>query len=268
MIGPTERRWFAIALARALRFYSTLPVPRLPDEARLEGKLDFASMAIAVPLAGAVIGAVPALAFLAAHALHLGTAAAVIAALSCGLLVTGALHEDGIADVADGFFGAETIERRLEIMRDSRHGSFGVLALILVMLGRYALLTEIAAGRTSAAAAALIAAAALSRAACLMPLSLLPPARRDGAGAAASGLPFQAFARGSMIGCALTLVLALIGGFGALRGVLACIAALAACYGVCALAKARIGGQTGDVAGAAQILAELAVYLALAMGLV
>jgi adenosylcobinamide-GDP ribazoletransferase len=69
-----------------------------------------------------------------------------------------------------------------------------------------------------------------------------------------------------LLGCGVALVMALIGHFGLLRGVLACAAALAACYGVCNLAKARIGGQTGDVAGCAQILAELAVYLALAIG--
>jgi len=266
MIGPAERSWFAAAVARALRFYSRLPVPRLPQEARLEGRLDFASMALAVPVAGAVIGAMPALALGLAHALGLGPEVAAIIAIACGVAVTGALHEDGIADVADGFFAGVDVERRLEIMRDSRHGSFGVIAIVLVMLTRLALLAEFSTAGAGAAAAALIGAAALSRIAGLMPLSLLPPARKDGIGAAAGSLPAEAFGRGTLAGCALMLLLALVGGFGMWRGITACLAALGASYGMCTLARARIGGQTGDVAGAAQIVAELAIYFALALG--
>jgi adenosylcobinamide-GDP ribazoletransferase len=267
MIDPGLRSAFAVALARALRFYSRLPVPHLAEEVGPKDELDFASTALAVPVAGAVIGALMALALGLAHALGLGAAVSAVAALACGVTVTGALHEDGIADVADGLLADTSVERRLEIMRDPRHGSFGVLALILVMLARFALLAEISAAGTAATAAALIGAAALSRAASLMPLALLPPARQDGAGAAAGRLPVEAFGRAVMVGAALLLLFALIGGFGVPRGLLACVAALAAGYWLSVFAKARIGGQTGDVAGAAQILAELAVYLALAIGL-
>ena len=260
------RSAFASALARALRFYSRLPIPPLPGESGKAEGLDFAATALAVPVAGAVIGALAAVLLWLAHGLGLDPAGAVVAAIVCGVIATGALHEDGIADLADGVFADATVERRLEIMRDPRHGSFGVLALILVMLARFALLGEIATDSTRAAMMALVGAAALSRAASLMPLALLWPARRDGAGAAAGRLPAESFGRAVMLGCALLLVLALIGGFGVPRGVLACLAGLAACYGLCVLAKARIGGQTGDVAGGAQIVAEIAILAALAMG--
>jgi adenosylcobinamide-GDP ribazoletransferase len=266
MIDPIRRISFAVALARAVRFFSRLPVPLLAEESSADDKSDFSATAIAVPIAGVIIGAVPTLTLGLCYGLGLGAAAAVVAALTAMVIVTGALHEDGMADVADGFFGAGSAERRLEIMRDSRHGSYGVLALILVMLARFALLTEITAVSTSAAAAALIAAASLSRAGCLMPLALLPPARRDGLGAGAGRLPMEAFTQAALLGCGVTLVMALIGHFGLLRGILACAAGLAACYGACSLAKAKIGGQTGDVAGCAQLLAELAVYVALAIG--
>jgi adenosylcobinamide-GDP ribazoletransferase len=266
MSASVPRPRFRVTLAQALRFYSRLPVPRLPDETLAEGVFDFPMIAPAVPAAGALIGLVMAVTLLVAHGLGLGPMVAAILVVTCGVLVTGALHEDGLADTADGFFAQASIERRLQIMRDARLGSFGVLALVAVMLLRVGLIADLALDGPRAAAAALIAAAALSRAAGLMPLALLYPARRDGAGATAGRLPVPAFTNAVLIGCGITLVLALAGGFGALRALGACVAALVAARGVCAIAEQKIGGQTGDVAGAAQILAELACYLVLAMG--
>jgi adenosylcobinamide-GDP ribazoletransferase len=270
----TQRPRFVVALAQALRFYSRLPVPRLPEE-RLEhtlaetpagAALDFPMIAPAIPVAGALIGLCMALTLLVAHGLRLGPMVATILAVTSGVLVTGALHEDGLADAADGLFAQVSIERRLEIMRDSRLGAFGALALIIAMLLRVGLITDLALGGPRAAAAALIGAAALSRAAGLMPLALLPAARRDGAGATAGRLPVPAFTNAVLIGCLLALAFALIGGFGILRALGACVAAPLAARGVCALAEQKLGGQTGDITGAAQIACELACYLILAMG--
>ena len=257
---------FVVALAQALRFYSRLPVPRLSEEARSGSDFDFPGMAPAVPVAGALIGLVMALTLLVAHGLGLGPTVAAILAVTCGILVTGAMHEDGLADAADGFFAQASIERRLEIMRDARLGSFGVLALVAVMLLRVGLVADLALAGPRAAAAALIAAAALSRGAGLMPLALLLPARREGAGAAAGCLPVPAFTNAVLIGSGIAIVLAVLQGFGLLRALGACVAALLVARGACALAEQKIGGQTGDVAGAAQILAELAFLLVLAMG--
>lgn len=257
---------FVFALAQALRFYSRLPVPRLPEETPPGGALDFPMIAPAVPVAGALIGLVMALILLVAHGLRLGPMVAAILAVATGVVVTGALHEDGLADTADGFFVKANPERRLEIMRDSRLGTFGGLALIAAMLLRAGLLTDLAFDGPRAAATALIGAAALSRAAGLMPLALLFPARRDGAGAAAGRLPIPAFTNAVLIGCGIAFVLALAGGFGVLRALGACLAGLLVARGLCALAERKIGGQTGDVAGATQIACELACYLVLAMG--
>lgn len=261
---------FLIALAQALRFYSRLPVPRFPEQEREErlagGALDFPVIAPAIPVAGALIGLCMAVTLLVAHGLRLGPMVATILAVTCGVLVTGALHEDGLADAADGLFAQASIERRLEIMRDSRLGTFGALALVLAVLLRVGLITDLALDGPRTAAAALIAAAALSRAAGLMPLALLSAARRDGAGATAGRLPVPAFTNAVLIGCAIALVFALSGGFGILRALGACAAALITARGLCAFAEQKIGGQTGDIAGATQIACELACYVVLAMG--
>ncbi|SDR63166.1 cobalamin-5'-phosphate synthase [Rhizobiales bacterium GAS191] len=266
MSGAGPGRGFLVAVARALRFYSRLPVPRLAAEGRSETPFDFAAIAPAAPVAGFVIGVLSALVLVLADRFGLGTLTAAILAVACGVVLTGAMHEDGLADMADGVFAEAPVERRLEIMRDSRLGSFGVLALVVAMLLRVALLAQLSRSGITAAAAALIGAAALSRGAGLMPLVLLSPVRREGAGAAAGRLPVPEFTHAVMLGCGIALVLAVLGGFGLMRGLFACLVALAACRGISALAEARIGGQTGDVAGAAQLLAELGFYLALALG--
>src|SRR5204862_794236 len=85
----------------------------------------------AFPLVGAGVGAIAALTFLVAELLGCGSAPAALLAVAAGLAVTGAFHEDGLADTADGFGGGKSREEKLAIMRDSRHGSFGVIALVL-----------------------------------------------------------------------------------------------------------------------------------------
>ena len=118
---------------------------------------------------------------------RLGLPPLVCAGLAVGALVivTGALHEDGLADVADGFGGGATRERKLEIMRDSRIGAYGAAALALSLILRVAALSALLDHGLGAAAAGLILAGAASRAAALAPLALLPAARADGLGAGA-----------------------------------------------------------------------------------
>src|SRR5207244_6537261 len=118
------------------------------------------------------------------------------------IALTGALHEDGLADTADGFFGGHDRAARLAIMRDSRQGTFGVLAVVLSVLLRAAALAEI--GDVIHVALALIAAHAASRGALPAVMWRLPPARADGLGAAA-GTPrapgvFAATAIGVLVG--------------------------------------------------------------------
>ena len=223
---------------------------------------DFARAAWGAPAAGAVIGGCGAATLLLARLFGLGPQGAALTALATLLLVTGALHEDGLADVADGFGGGSVRERKLEIMRDSRLGAYGVCALTLALYARIACLAALAGQGAGLAAAALVAAGAASRAAALLPLVSLPPARADGAGAAASRPGQEAFWRAQAVG-AMFLLLAAASGCGLRAAAIAAVAALGAAAALTALARRQIGGYTGDVVGAAQQVAEIAVLLAL-----
>jgi adenosylcobinamide-GDP ribazoletransferase len=214
-----------------------------------------AASAWAWPMVGAVLGALGAA--LAWGALALGVTPGVAAALvlALGAVLTGGLHEDGLSDAADGLFGGWTRERRLEIMKDPRVGSYGVLALVLVTLARWSALTALFA---AGAVWGLVAAGAVSRAPMAAIMAALPNAR--GAGLSrATGRPGP---RGTLIGAALAVACAfLFAGWAALPMVLA--AALATAW-LARLAQRRIGGQTGDILGAAQQLAEAAALAVLA----
>ena len=161
-----------------------------------------------------------------------------------------------------GSAAARTRDRKLEIMRDSRIGTFGACAIGLSLYLRAAAIGVITARSPWAAAAVVIAAGALSRAACLVPLVLLPPARSDGAGAAVQpSMRSLGFALASAMIVSLGV---LIGTASLGRMVGAMILAAIVTLAVCALARRQIGGQTGDVAGATQQLVEIAIFIAFA----
>lgn len=240
-------------IATAVAFYSRLPVPAGLTGAEL-------SRAVAMaPLAGVVV-ALPA-ALVLWVAAFLGASALVAAVLGTLTLVvlTGALHEDGLADCADGFWGGTTAERRLEIMRDSRIGSYGVLALVGAVLLKVALLAEVAAVSPFGAALVMLAAAAAGRAVALFPWVGLSPARRDGLAVSIGRPGAGVFRRAIFLALALTaLLVAWWAPFGFL---LAGLAAAGAAKGCASLAEAKIGGHTGDVVGATVIVAELTYLL-------
>lgn len=202
------------------------------------------------PLVGATLGAMAAA--LASGAIWLGvtpgvTSAFVLAGLA---MLTGGLHEDGLSDTADGFFGGRTRERRLEIMKDSRIGSYGMLALMLVTLARWSALTALLVHE--AHWAALIATGALSRASMALMMAALPNARGDGLSHATGRPPLQV----ALLGTALALAIAvLFAGFTTL--ILAPVAFVVMVL-LSVSALRRIGGQTGDVLGASQQLVEVA----------
>jgi len=202
----------------------------------------------AFPLVGAVVG------LLAGLVLRLAEFAKVPPLLAAGwtvvalLLLTGALHEDGLADTADGFGGGRTAARKLEIMRDSRIGSFGALALGCSLLLRVA---AIAALPAVLAVPSLVVTAAAARAAMLIPLLLLSPARPDGLGAGMAAAP-----RGASI---LGLLLAVAAGLALLPARPALLLLLAVGVGallMSTLARRQIGGHTGDVLGAVEQIGE------------
>lgn len=165
------------------------------------------------------------------------------------IMVTGALHEDGLADVADGFWGGYERARRLEIMKDSRIGAYGVIALVL-SLGLRA--TALAAVLTAPGAlAALVVIGISSRLPMVLLLAALPNAR--GAGLASQvGHPS---ARTAWIACGVTALVVLILMPSALLPLVACIGV--STLALAALAKTKIGGQTGDVLGASQQISEI-----------
>ncbi|MCK6450168.1 MAG: adenosylcobinamide-GDP ribazoletransferase [Alphaproteobacteria bacterium] len=222
------------------------------------GTLRLADLARAwrcAPLIGAAIGAAGGVVFAAAHHLGLPPLAAALSALAATALVTGALHEDGLSDFADGLGGRDAAQR-LDIMRDSRIGAYGALALIFSVGLRAAAL----AAMTGPAEGflALVAAHALSRAAIPAVMTGLPPARRDGLGADA-GTPERP-------ALALALGLAAVLGFFVLGigpGVAAMLAGCMAAMAIAGMARRLVGGYTGDILGAVQQAAEVAILLAI-----
>ena len=237
-------------VALALALLTRLPVT-------VEDATRGARAAWAWPLAGAVLGGLAAL--VGGVALALGLPAPVAALISLGALVMagGGLHEDGLADAADGLWGGWTRERRLEIMRDSRIGSYGVIALVLSLSLRAVALALIFKGGALAGAVALVIAAMLSRAAMAWVMAALPPARADGLAQAQGRPPRGAVALAAALAVAAAVVLA------GVPGIIAVAVASLAALAVAWQAKAKIGGQTGDILGAAQQVAEIAALLCL-----
>jgi adenosylcobinamide-GDP ribazoletransferase len=242
--------WVDPLIAASLLTRAPVPV----DHALAGARAGAASWAH--PLAGAVIGALIGAAHAGGLALGLAPLTAAVAAIALGLILTGALHEDGLADCADGFGGGYTPARRLEIMKDSRLGTFGGAALTLALVAKASLLSGFSG---PGAIAALAIAGAVSRAFTAAGLAWVPPARAGGlsARAGAPGLLTVVAA----IALALVLATTLGGAPSALRALAA--AGLAALI-VHRIALRLIGGQTGDVLGAAQVLGEIAALATLA----
>jgi adenosylcobinamide-GDP ribazoletransferase len=237
-------------LAAAIAFLTRLPLPEHQPAAA--GAL--AKAAWAFPFAGIAVGVIGAIVYALAHRLGLPPWPAAALTVAATLGVTGALHEDGLADTADGFGGGTTREQKLAIMRDARIGTYGVCALILSILIRAGALADLA--TTGAVAGALIAAHAAARAAMPVMMFLLLPARSDGLGYDAGAPEAVRVLAGAGL-AAIVLVLCL----GPLRA-LAAIVVLAIAIALLAwLAVRQIGGQTGDVLGAVEQVGEIAVLL-------
>ncbi|MFZ0558967.1 MAG: adenosylcobinamide-GDP ribazoletransferase [Methylovirgula sp.] len=255
---------FAAEFLGCLRFCTRLPIPALGFE-KAPYEMPTGAAVRMLPVAGAALGVVAAIALFVAAKLGLPPPLAALVGIVCLTLITGGLHEDGLADFADGTGGANP-EERLAIMKDSRIGAFGTLALVFGSLARVLSIAIIAAHGLCIASWVLIATAAVSRTLMLLALRLLPPARAEGAGFAAAALSEPVLAVTALIGFVFGLTPLLAGaGFG--RVILAMVLSVAAAYGVIALARRLLKGQTGDVAGAAQQAAEIAGYLVYAAAL-
>jgi adenosylcobinamide-GDP ribazoletransferase len=239
----------------AVGFYTRLPLPL----GRPYAGQELAQASWAAPVVGALIGAIGALAYAISYAAGLGPLPAAGLALVATLVVTGALHEDGLADTADAFGAGASPETRLAIMRDSRIGTFGACALILSIGLRWMALASLVGPMR--AAAALMAAHAAARAVPPLLMLLVPPARPDGLSADAGLPPADSVAGAVLLGFA-ALVLAL----GLAKGLIAAVLLALCLFAVRWLSLSKVGGQTGDVLGALEQVCEIVVLLVAARG--
>jgi len=246
--GAATRGLPAIGPFAALQFLTRLPI-------RLRSAPDMASMVVWFPLAGMVIGAIAggigAAAFEWTSPLIAGALAVTV-----GLLVTGAFHEDGLGDVADAFGGGYTVERRLEIMKDSRHGTYGVAAMCSSIVIR--MLAVGSMPSAGAVFASLVAAHVVARGAAVALMAAVPLARHSGLGADYGQATTRA--RGALAYGVAGAIAWITVGWWAMP---ALAAALVAVHVVGALARHKIGGISGDVLGAAEQVAECAVLVVL-----
>lgn len=256
-----------MGLLAALQFLTRLPI-------RLPRAVPSNRMLVWFPVAGAVIGLLTgAVGWLGAQVLPLPVAGAL--AVVVGLLVTGAFHEDGLGDIADSFGGGWTLEKRLKILKDSRQGSYGVAAIVS-SIGLRMLL----AGYVPDAEALLVsfvAVGALGRVAAVLVLLIGKPATPTGLAAQLIRSLNRPMAwLGLLVGvavCGAALSLGLsdtmlqvpsgVPSGGAVLALLALavLATVLAAVVVWRLAVAKIGGVVGDVLGAAEQVAEVAVWL-------
>lgn len=261
---PSEHRssWparRANEVALAVAFLTRLPTPGA------DWRVPLMTAAWAFPLAGALAGGLAGAVAEGLFAAGLGPLLAAGLAVGASVLLTGALHEDGLADTADGIGSGRDRLRSLEILRDSRIGTYGVVAVVLSLLIRVAALAPLlsAAGGPGVAALAWALAGAQGRAGGVLFARLCPPARTDGLGAEA-GRPSRPRVGGALaLPLSAALAWDLLAGRPPLMPVLL-IAGLLPLLWLGRLALRRLGGQTGDVLGAAMLSVEVAVLVLLA----
>lgn len=239
------------SVATAVQFLTRIPV-----SAEATGASDELRDATAwFPLVGVLVGGVAAVVFSAAQVIWNPTVAAVIAVAS-GIALTGAFHEDGLADTFDGLWGGWTPARRLEIMRDSRLGTYGAAALVLSLGLRITLLAGLSPGQ---AARALVMAHMVGRATVLPLARHFPSARHTGQGARVA----EPAGVGAWTVATITVLAAGIIAVGMWLPVVLGTAAIAA-WLMAAASQKRVGGITGDVLGASNQMAHIAVLATVA----
>jgi adenosylcobinamide-GDP ribazoletransferase len=206
------------------------------------------------PIIGAVVGAFGALTYWLADAVGLHPFVSGVLALAATVLATGCLHEDGLADMVDGFGGGATPEQKLEIMHDSRIGAYGASALALSLMLRAGAIASLA--DPALVTPTFIAAHAGARATLPVFMRLVPRARQDGLAADAGRPPLKSAVLAGVLG-----LIALWIGLG-LSGALIALLLVAAASGLMAwLCLRQIGGQTGDVLGALEQTNEILILL-------
>ena len=217
-----------------------------------------AAAAWAYPIVGLIVSVIAVICMTITIAIGLPAGAAALIGVATATIITGAMHEDGLADAADGLWGGWDPVHRLKIMKDTYIGAYGVIAIVLSLLMRWLLLTELI---QLGAGAALIAAAMLSRAAMVGVMTWLPNARTSGLSRAV-GRPNYAV----MLIAAGIAIVGAVGIIGSMAiGAIVAVGVVA--VGCGSIAKAKIGGQTGDILGAVQQMTEIGVMMFLVASL-
>lgn len=235
----------------ALVLLTRLPLPRLPEKVFARQ----AQAAWAFPVVGLVIGTLACVIGWLALTLSVPPFVCAVLLVATMTMTTGAMHEDGLADTFDGLWGGFTRERRMEIMKDSHIGTYGVLSLIASQLMR---VTAVATLLSAGAFLAIIAACVVSRAFMPLLMAALPNARKSGLSHSVGAPPVGPVAV-SLALAGLTGVL-LLGG----QVILPALCAALVVGALALVAKTKIGGQTGDILGASQQLAEITFLIAMA----
>lgn len=251
---------FIADLARSVAFLSRIPVA---DRFFLGQTGSFSRTIRAFPLAGALIALAPALVLYFSSQVSDPLLCALIA-VSLMTVMTGGLHEDGLADAADGLGGGRDRGHSLTIMKDSRIGSYGVIALILGFGLRIASLAALARVDASLSAVSMLAAASVSRALMIQHWSALPPARPEGV-AAAVGAPEPSAKNVALLSGALIGLIFIASHLGPFVALFVLVIAAAFGQGFTAFVRRKIGGHTGDTIGATQQISEIAVLATLAL---
>lgn len=251
MIAPLpEGRRTAWPLQRWNEFRLAMMLLTRVPVGRMETVTTISRAVWAFPIVGLLVGATIGVVRVGAAAVGFSALVSAMIAVAVGFIATGSLHEDGLADCADGFGGGSTVSRKLEIMRDSRLGTYGVIALILAINLRVAFISEL----TGALDAVAILAGLGSLTRGLLPVAMLviPSARSDGLG---SELAKDRNTLATGLGVFIAMVSAAILVPGAIWVAPVTIAATALVWW---LARSQIGGTTGDVLGASQVAGEIA----------
>ncbi len=246
---PTSWRWLE-EIRLALSFFTRLPV-RAPAGM---GPGQLANAARAFPIAGLAIGLIGSAIYLLAMELGLSGLLAALLAVAATVIAGGALHEDGLADFADMLGVGGDRARKLSVMRDSRIGSYGTLALGFAVAIKVGAL--VALGEPRLVAGALIASQVIGRAVLPVVMRSLPLARDSGL-AANAGKPSNA---GMYQALGLGLLIAAFA-CGPGSALVSLVVGVVAAYLICEVARRQIGGYTGDVLGAAQEIAQLAILI-------
>lgn len=233
-------------LVGAVQFLTRVPIrsrAAVPTE-RVVPWLPFVGVLIGAAVGGAAVGLVELVPVAVAAAL----------AIAVGLLITGAFHEDGLADIADAFGGGVTRQRRFEILKDPRHGTYGVAALCTSVVLRVIAAASIVS--SAALFTGFVAAHALGRTGAVLAMTAVPPATEAGLAADhAKRLPALPTAIGIVVPVGVVTVVA-----GWWIGPLLA-ATLVGAAAVSALAVRKIGGLTGDVLGAIEQVVECLVLV-------